>query len=77
MNRENVLALKKEYPAGTRVMLLADMKDDYNKYNNKGLCGTVKGVDDIGTIHTQWDNGSSLGLILEEDKFEIIKEGSE
>lgn len=29
-----------------------------------GTLGTVKAVDDIGTIHVAWDNGSSLGVVL-------------
>ena len=32
-----------------------------------GTKGTVVAVDDIGTIHVKWDNGSSLGIVLGED----------
>lgn len=34
--------------------------------------GTVDFVDDMGTIHVNWDNGSTLGLVPGEDKFRII-----
>ena len=34
--------------------------------------GTVDFVDDIGTIHINWENGSSLGLIEGKDEFVII-----
>ena len=29
----------------------------------------MKFVDDMGTIHPQWDNGRTLGLIYGEDSF--------
>lgn len=32
-----------------------------------GTQGTVKFVDDIGTIHITWDCGSSLGIVYGED----------
>ena len=34
--------------------------------------GTVKNIDDMGTIHVSWDTGSSLGLIYGVDKFETV-----
>ena len=37
-----------------------------------GTKGTVRRVDDMGTIHVNWDNGSSLGLVDGEDTFKII-----
>ena len=42
-----------------------------------GLTGTVQCVDDRGSIHVKWDNGSTLALLQEEDvqdMFEIIKD---
>ena len=38
-----------------------------------GMTGTVTAIDDAGTIHVHWDNGSSLGLIPGTDLFEKIK----
>ncbi len=32
-----------------------------------GTKGTVKGVDDIGSIMVSWDNGSSLSVAYGED----------
>lgn len=58
--------LKKEYPSGTRVELVS-MNDEYCRLN-PGEQGTVIGVDDIGTIHVNWDCGSSLGIAYGEDK---------
>lgn len=34
--------------------------------------GTIQFIDDIGNIHVRWDNGSSLALIPEVDKYEIL-----
>lgn len=68
-NEKRVAFLKKEYPAGTRVELVR-MDDPYTKLR-PGDRGTVRDVDDIGTIHVSWDCGSSLGVVDGED--EIIK----
>ena len=37
-----------------------------------GTKGTVKFVDDIGSIHCHWDNGRSLVVIPGEDSFHMI-----
>jgi len=64
--------LRIEYPKGTTVELV-EMKDRYTKLS-KGLNGTVSHVDDIGTIHVNWENGSSLGVVYGVDKIiKIIK----
>lgn len=34
--------------------------------------GTVSLVDDIGTVHVNWDSGSKLGLCPGEDQYRII-----
>ena len=39
-----------------------------------GTRGTVWLIDDMGTIHVRWDNGSGLGLIPNVDEYKIIKE---
>ncbi len=36
--------------------------------------GTVRLVDDMGTIHINWDNGNTLGMIPGEDQIIIIDE---
>ncbi len=65
-NEEIVKKLRKEYPEGTRIALV-QMDDPYSKLV-PGDRGTVKSVDDAGTIHVSWDRGSSLGLAYGEDK---------
>ena len=51
---------KEAYPPGTRVMLL-HMGDDPRPVEDN-MRGTVKFVDDIGTVHCAFDNGRSLGM---------------
>jgi len=37
--------------------------------------GVVQFIDDLGTVHVKWDNGSSMGLITSEgDRFVVLKE---
>lgn len=65
---EIIKQLKEQYPSGTRIQLV-EMNDI--SAPPIGTLGTVKYVDDIGTIHVNWDNGSMLGVAYPEDK--IIK----
>lgn len=58
--------------AGRRVRCV-EMTDQYNPVP-VGTEGTVIHVDDVGTIHVKWDNGSMLGLVPGEDKYELLKE---
>lgn len=38
-----------------------------------GTEGTVAFVDDLGTVHVKWDDGSSLGMVAEAgDAFDLI-----
>ena len=64
-NREIVEALRREYPAGTRVELIT-MDDP--KAPPFGTCGTVEGVDDTGSLLVRWDNGSGLNVIFGVDR---------
>ena len=42
------------------------------RIKKEGLLGTLVLVDDFGTINMEWDNGSSVGLIVGEDQFTIL-----
>ena len=64
--------LKRSYSIGTRVELVR-MEDEYSKLK-PGDRGTVTGVDDIGTIHIDWDCGSSLGVAYGEDSCRKVLE---
>lgn len=70
----SVLAsLRKFYPEGTRVELVS-MNDPYDKKLVPGSKGTVKFVDDTGTIFVDWDCGSGLGIVYGEDSCRKITE---
>ena len=62
--------LKKAYPSGTRIVLNS-MGDDPRPIES-GTRGTVAVVDDLGTVHCNFDNGRRLGLIEGEDDFRTL-----
>lgn len=64
-NKEEVKKIREEYPAGTRVSLV---KMDDSQAPLPGTKGTVRGVDDIGSIMVNWDNGSGLSVVYGEDE---------
>ena len=64
-NKTTVARLKEQFPKGCRVQL-DRMLDD--KAPPEGTYGTVRNVDDVGTIHVNWDNGSGLGVCYGEDR---------
>ena len=72
MHKRTIQMYKEIYKAGTRIECIS-MSDPYNPIA-PGAKGTVVAVDDMGTIHMQWDSGRTLGLIPGEDQFMIIKE---
>ena len=55
------------YPSGSRVVL--DFTDDPYTRLKPGDEGTVDGVDSIGTVFINWDNGSGIGLVFGHDGF--------
>ena len=63
---------KETFKKGSRVKLIR-MDDDYAPPS--GTKGTVTHVDDLGTIHVEWDNGSTLGVISEDVCVVINEEG--
>ena len=65
ISRNTVERLRQAYPVGCRVQL--DWMDDVQS-PPLGTRGTVRGVDDIGSIMVRWDNGSSLSVAYGEDK---------
>lgn len=65
-----VKRMKEAYPPGTRIEL--DFMGDDPRPIAPGTKGTVRIVDDIGTVHCNFDNGRSLGLVPGEDAFHSI-----
>lgn len=62
-------SLKEQFPVGSRVELI---RMDDKQAPPIGTRGTVKGVDDIGSIMVAWDNGSSLNVIYGEDECKVL-----
>lgn len=62
--------LRKMYPEGAKVEL-ARMDDV--QAPPVGKKGVVEFIDDIGTIHVKWENGSSLGVVYGEDLCRVIE----
>ena len=63
-SKETVERIREEYPVGTRVELV--LMDD-PQAPPVGTKGTVKGVDDTGSLLMRWDNGSGLNVVYGED----------
>ena len=68
-NSEKAKWLRKIYKPGVKVRLIY-MKGEPQM--PKGLEGEVDSVDDVGQIHINWSNGSTLALNTAVDEFEII-----
>lgn len=63
--------MKDDPRIGKRVRLI-HCADLYAR-NPSGLEGTVTLIDDVGTLHVRWDNGSTLGLVPGQDRWEEIR----
>lgn len=63
-NRDIVESLREKYPEGTHVKLV---RMDDPQAPPVGTHGTVIYVDDMATIHVNWDTGSSLGAVWRKD----------
>lgn len=55
---------------GVRIRFISS-SDPYSSLK-EGDEGTVAMTDDLGTIHVDWDNGFTLGLIPGEDRYRIL-----
>jgi hypothetical protein len=61
---------KRDEITNKRIKLI-HIEDKYTKLK-EGDEGTITGIDGIGQIMVKWDNGSTLSIIPEVDKYEII-----
>ena len=68
-SKETVERLKVQYPVGTRIVL---RKMEDLQAPPIGTMGTVRGVDDAGSLLVKWDNGSGLNVVYGEDKVEKL-----
>ena len=73
-SREQIAALQRQYPRGTRVELLG-MDDP--QAPPMGTRGEVMGIDDAGQLLVRWETGASLSLIPGVDSFRIVQKGGQ
>ncbi len=71
MNKhEWIEQIRKRFKQGARVELVYT-SDPYTRLK-PGDTGEVVFVDDMGTVHINWDNGSQLGMVPGEDELRIL-----
>ena len=71
ISEQTLARLRKQYSVGCRVVL-ERMSDPQSP--PIGTKGTVRYVDDIGSIGVAWDNGSGLSVAYGEDSCRKIDE---
>ncbi|MBQ6052269.1 MAG: DUF4314 domain-containing protein [Clostridia bacterium] len=71
MTKEQLKRLRERFTPGTRVELV---RMDDIQAPPPGIRGTVRGVDDIGSIMVSWDNGSGLSVVYGEDECREVKD---
>lgn len=71
---EQLKRLREAYPTGTRVVLVR--MDDLHA-PPIGTKGTVAGVDDMGSLLVDWDNGSGLNVIWGVDVVRKVVDGDD
>lgn len=69
ISKEALQALCERFPKGARVELL---KMDDPQAPPIGTKGTVRGVDDIGSIMVTWDNDCGLSVAYGEDECRVL-----
>ena len=71
-HRELVERMREKYPPGTRVEVVSLCNEE--EHLKPGMKGTVVGVDDQPALLVDWDNGSSLSLLIGQDQFAVIQQ---
>lgn len=68
--KEEIEAIKQKYVKGSKIKLIK-MYDPFSPPPTNTI-GIVEFVDDIGQIHCNWDNGSTLALVVGIDQFKVL-----
>lgn len=71
MTPEILASLRERFPQGARVELL---RMDDPQTPPIGTRGTVRGVDDTGSIMVAWDSGGSLNVLFGVDECRKVVE---
>lgn len=70
-----VESMREKYPPGTRVEVISLCNEE--EHLKPGMKGTVVGVDDQPALLVNWDNGSSLSLLIGQDSFRVLPDQTE
>jgi len=68
-HRGRIKAIREKYKTGSTVQLVS--MEDYQA-PKVGTKGKVIDVDDMGTVHVKWENGSTLGVIIGVDEVVLL-----
>ena len=71
-NRDFVERMREKYPPGTRVEVVSLC--NVEEHLKPGMKGTVIAVDDQPALLVNWDNGSSLSLLIGKDHFTVLQQ---
>ena len=74
-HRDFVECMRKQYPPGTRVEVVSLCNAE--EHLKPGMKGTVVAVDDQPALLVDWDNGSSLSLLIGKDHFRVVPQQEE
>ena len=69
-HKDFVERMRNQYPPGTRVEVISLCNEE--ELLKPGMKGTVVGVDDQPALLVNWDNGSSLSLLIGKDHFRVV-----
>ena len=70
MNSATLKEIREIFTPGTKVELIR-MNDP--QAPAPGTLGTVKLIDDLGSIHVSWENGSTLAVVFGSDLCKVVK----
>ena len=71
-HKDFVERMGNQYPPGTRVEVISLCNEE--EHLKPGMKGTVVGVDDQPALLVDWDNGSSLSLLIGKDHFTVLQQ---
>ena len=74
-HKDFVERMRNQYPPGTRVEVVSLCNEE--EHLKHGMKGTVVGVDDQPALLVNWDNGSSLSLLIGKDHFRVVPQQEE
>ena len=74
-HKDFVERMRNQYPPGTRVEVISLCNEE--EHLKPGMKGTVVAVDDQPALLVDWDNGSSLSLLIGKDHVLVVPQQEE